>query len=204
MRIFSGFFKATIVGGLLFMVPLILMVVVLQKGLGLVRKIVVPLAKYFPERTFLGVGMTTILSIAVIVLLCFLFGLVARTAAGRKVRDWLEFTIMGKLPGYALVKGVIQGATGLENEEDVTIALVRIEDAWQIGFVVEVHSDGHRTVYMPGVPNPASGSIFYMTEDRIRPIDAKMGQLLTVIRHLGIGSKDLLAGKLTPPAAPNP
>ena len=204
MRIFSGFFKATIVGGLLFMVPLILMVVVLQKGLGLVRKIVVPLAKYFPERTFLGVGMTTILSIAVIVLLCFLFGLVARTAAGKKVRDWLEFTIMGKLPGYALVKGVIQGATGLENEEDVTIALVRIEDAWQIGFVVEVHSDGHRTVYMPGVPNPASGSIFYMTEDRIRPIDAKMGQLLTVIRHLGIGSKDLLAGKLTPPAAPNP
>jgi uncharacterized membrane protein len=204
VRIFSRFFKATIVGGLLFMVPLILMVVVLQKGLGLVRKIVVPLAKYFPERTFLGVGMTTILSIAVIVLLCFLFGLVARTAAGRKVRDWLEFTIMGKLPGYALVKGVIQGATGLENEEDVTIALVRIEDAWQIGFVVEVHSDGHRTVYLPGVPNPASGSIFYMTEDRIRPIDAKMGQLLTVIRHLGIGSKDLLAGKLTPPAAPNP
>jgi len=204
VRIFSGFFKATIVGGLLFMVPLILMVVVLQKGLGLVRKIVVPLAKYFPERTFLGVGMTTILSIAVIVLLCFLFGLVARTAAGRKVRDWLEFTIMGKLPGYALVKGVIQGATGLENEEDVTIALVRIEDAWQIGFVVEVHSDGHRTVYLPGVPNPASGSIFYITEDRIRPIDAKMGQMLTVIRHLGIGSKDLLKGKLTPPAAPNP
>jgi len=204
VRIFSRFFKATIVGGLLFMVPLILMVVVLQKGLGLVRKIVVPLAKYFPERTFLGVGMTTILSIAVIVLLCFLFGLVARTAAGKKVRDWLEFTIMGKLPGYALVKGVIQGATGLENEEDVTIALVRIEDAWQIGFVVEVHSDGHRTVYLPGVPNPASGSIFYMTEDRIRPIDAKMGQLLTVIRHLGIGSKDLLKGKLTPPAAPNP
>jgi len=204
VRIFSGFFKATIVGGLLFMVPLILMVVVLQKGLGLVRKIVVPLAKYFPERTFLGVGMTTILSIAVIVLLCFLFGLVARTAAGKKVRDWLEFTIMGKLPGYALVKGVIQGATGLENEEDVTIALVRIEDAWQIGFVVEVHSDGHRTVYLPGVPNPASGSIFYITEDRIRPIDAKMGQMLTVIRHLGIGSKDLLKGKLTPPAAPNP
>ena len=196
MRIFSGFFKATIVGGLLFMVPLILMVVVLQKGLGLVRKIVVPLAKYFPERTFLGVGMTTILSIAVIVLLCFLFGLVARTAAGKKVRDWLEFTIMGKLPGYALVKGVIQGATGLENEEDVTIALVRIEDAWQIGFVVEVHSDGHRTVYLPGVPNPASGSIFYMTEDRIRPLDVKTPELVMAIRHLGLGSKDFLKGKL--------
>jgi hypothetical protein len=34
MKVVSGFFKATVVGGLLFMVPLILMIVVLQKALG--------------------------------------------------------------------------------------------------------------------------------------------------------------------------
>jgi uncharacterized membrane protein len=102
--------------------------------------------------------MTTILSIIVIVLLSFGFGLLARTAAGRRVRDWLEYTIMG--------------------------------------FVVEVHADGHRTVYVPGAPNPASGSIFYMTEDRIRPLDAKTPAVVTAIRHLGLGSKEILKGKL--------
>jgi uncharacterized membrane protein len=200
MKVFSGFFKATVVGGLLFMVPLILMVVVLQKGMGLVRRIVVPLAKQFPDHKFLGIGMTTILSVVVIVLLSFLFGLAARTAAGKRVREWLEYTVMGKVPGYALLKGVIQGATGLENEDDARVALVRIEDAWQIGFVVEIHSDGHRTVYMPGVPNPASGTVFYMTEDRIRPLDMKMGEAVKMIRHLGVGSKDLLKGKLHAPS----
>ena len=204
MKIFSGFFKATIVGGLLFMVPLTLMVVVLQKGLGLVRKIVVPLAKYFPEKPFLGIGMTTILSIVVLVLLCFLFGLAARTRAGKRTREWLEYTILGKVPGYALVKGVIQGVTGLEDDNDAKVALVRIEDAWQLGVVLETHDDGHRTVYMPGVPNPASGSIYYMTEDRVRLLDVKMGEAVKVIRHLGVGSKDLLKGKLGAPAAPNP
>ena len=196
MKIFSGFFKATIVGGILFMVPLILMVVVLQKALGLVRKIVVPLAKYFPEKPFLGIGMTTILSIVVLVLLSFGFGLLARTTAGRRVRDWLEYTIMGKMPGYAIMKGMLKGATGLEKEDETTAALVRIEDAWQLGFVVEVHADGHRTVYVPGAPNPASGSIFYMTEDRIRPLDVKTPELVMAIRHLGLGSKDFLKGKL--------
>ncbi len=204
MKVFSGFFKATVVGGLLFMVPLILMVVVLQKALGLVRKIVVPLAKKFPEHTFLGVGMTTILSIVVLVGLCFLFGLAARTRAGKKTREWLEHTILGKVPGYALVKGVIQGVTGLEDENDAKVALVRIEDAWQLGMVLETHDDGLHTVYMPGVPNPASGSIYYMTEDRIRLLDVKMGEALMVIRHLGVGSKDLLKGKLHAPDAATP
>lgn len=205
MKVFSGFFKATVVGGLLFMVPLTLMIVVLQKGLGLVRKIVVPLAKRFPEHTFLGVGMTTILSIVVLVLLCFLFGLAARTRAGKRTREWLEYTILGKIPAYTLVKGVIHGATGLEDDNGAKVALVRIEDAWQLGVVVETHADGMRTVFVPGVPNPASGSVYFMTEDRIRLVDVKMGEAVKVLRHLGVGSKDLLEGKLAEPdEAPAP
>ncbi len=54
MKIFSGFFKATVIGGLLFMVPLILMILVLQKGLGIVEKIVVPIAKHFPSLRMMG------------------------------------------------------------------------------------------------------------------------------------------------------
>ena len=200
MKVFSRFFKATVVGGLLFMVPLILMVLVLQKALGLVSKIVIPLAKHFPDHKILGVGITTILSIVVIVILSFLFGLAVRTRAGRRVRDWLEYTILGGVPGYTFIKGMIQGATGLEKEDDTKVALVRIEDAWQIGLIVEVHADGHRTVYVPGAPNPASGSIYYMTEDRVRMVDVKMGQALNLIRRMGAGSEDVLKGKLDEPA----
>jgi uncharacterized membrane protein len=196
MRLFSSFFKATVVGGILFLLPLILMIVVLQKGLHIVERIVVPLAKKFPDHKFLGIGMTTILSIVVIVALAFLFGLVARTAAGRRFREWVEYTVMGKMPGYAIMKGMLRGATGLENEDDTSIALIRIEDAWQLGFVVEVHADGHRTVYVPGAPSPSSGSIFYMTADRVRLIDAKTHDVVKAIRHLGIGSKGFLEGKL--------
>ena len=163
MRIFSGFFKSTVVGGLLFMVPLILFLVVLQKGMHIVSKIVVPLAKPFPDHRILGVGMTTILSVLVIVILSFGFGLLARTAAGKRARDWVEYTIMGRMPGYAIVKGVLQGATGLENEKDAQVALIRFDDAWQIGVVVDTPADGHRTVYVPDAPNPSSGSMFIVT-----------------------------------------
>jgi uncharacterized membrane protein len=204
VRIVSSFFKATVIGGLLFMVPLILMILVLQKGLGIVGKIVVPLAAKFPDHKFLGIGMTTILSVAVILILSFLFGLAARTRTGRRIRDWLEYTIMGKMPGYAIMKGMLQGATGLEREDDAAVALIRIEDAWQLGFVVEIHADGHRTVYVPGAPNPSSGAVFYMTEDRIRPVDIKAAAMVQAIRRLGMGSKDILKGKLAEPGPDRP
>ena len=201
MKVVSGFFKHTVVGGLLFMVPLLLFAVVLQKGLAIVGKIVVPLAKRFPDHKFLGIGMTTILSIVVIVLLSFLFGLAARTRRGQRIRDWVEYTVLGKIPAYSLVKGAIQGATGLEKQDDTAVALIRVEDAWQLGFVVEVHADGHRTVYLPGAPNPSSGSIFYMTEDRVRVLDVKLPAVVQAIRHLGIGSKEFLKGKLDEPGS---
>ena len=197
MKLIPRFLKATIVGGLLFMVPLILMLLVLKQGVEIVRKVVGPLAARFPYHTIAGVGVTTILAVALILVVSFVLGLAAQTSTGRRVREWLEWTILGKVPGYAMLKGVLQGTTGLETEGEVSVALARLEDAWQLAFVVEVHEDGHRTVYVPGAPSPASGSIYYLPEDRVRPIDVPMHQALASIRRLGAGSKELLRGKLS-------
>ena len=114
MRLIPRFVKATIVGGLLFVIPLILMGLVLRRGLDIVAKIVDPLAARFPDHRILGIALTTILSAVVIVISSFVLGLVAQTAMGRRVREWLEWTILGKVPGYAMIKGVLQGSTGLE------------------------------------------------------------------------------------------
>jgi uncharacterized membrane protein len=39
------------------------------------------------------------------------------------------------------------------------VVLARIEDSWQIAFLVERLEGGHVAVFMPGVPNPLSGSV---------------------------------------------
>jgi uncharacterized membrane protein len=197
MKLGARFVKATVVGGLLFLVPLIVVIVVFEKGVALLRKVVVPLAGHFPYHKIAGVSVTTLLAIMLILILSFLLGLVAQTTHGRRVREWLEWTILGKIPGYTIFKSMLHGSTGLESEGDVAVVLARFEDAWQIAFLVEVHEDGLRTVYVPGVPNPASGSIYYLTADRVRPVGISMHQALALIRRLGVGSKDVLKGKLS-------
>jgi uncharacterized membrane protein len=204
MRLIPRFVKATIVGGLLFVIPLILMGVVIRRGLDIVAKVVRPLAAHFPDHRILGVGLTTILSAVVILLASFVLGLAAQTAAGRRVREWLEWTVLGKVPGYAMVKGVLQGSTGLEGEDAVPVVLARLEDAWQLAFLVETHSDGQRVVYVPGAPSPASGSIYFLPADRVRATDIPMTRALAMIRRFGGGSEELLRGRLSAPSDASP
>ena len=189
------FVRTTMRGGLLFIVPLILLIAVLHHGVVLLRPVVVPLAAHFPEHRIAGVGVTTLLGIALILILSFVVGLIGRTAAGRRCREWLDWAFLGRVPGYTILKSAL-GSTGSETEE-VAVVLVRIEDAWQLGLLMEAHEDGHRTVYVPGAPNPASGSIYYLTEDRVRPAGIPMRSAFAAIRRLGVGSKDLLKGKLS-------
>lgn len=204
MRLIPRFVRATIVGGLLFVVPLILMGLVLRRGLDLVAKVVRPLAAQFPDHRILGVGLTTILSAVVILVGSFVLGLAAQTAAGRRVRDWLEWTILGKMPGYAILKGVLKGSTGLEDEEDVRVVLARLEDAWQLAFLVETHADGQCAVFVPGAPSPTSGSVYFLPKDRVRATDIPMAKALLTIRHMGAGSEELLRGRLGDPRPGSP
>ncbi len=196
-RIITRFLKATLVGGILFMVPLILLLMVLRQGLDIAEKVAEPVAQRFPVHHVLGLTVTTIAAVVLIVVVSFLLGLAVRTSIGRRLREEMEWRILGKVPGYVVLKSMLTGSTGMENEEELAVVLARIEDAWQLAFLVETHDDGQQTVYVPGAPSPSSGSIFYLPADRVRRVDLSIHQAVAVIRRFGRGSKDLLRGKLT-------
>ena len=190
--------KATLIGGLLFLVPLILMVVVLGKGLELARKIVWSDRKHAPIHSVAGVTVVTLASAALLLAVALGVGVFARTAAGRRVKDWLESTILGKVPAYSIVRGMIAPSSLADGE--ATPALAWVEDSWVYALVMEIHEDGHRTVFLPGAPNPLSGSLYFLTENRVRPLDMTLPAFFKVIRSIGVGSKTALQGKLSPPA----
>lgn len=55
---------------------------------------------------------------------------------------------------------------------------------------------GHVAVFVPGAPSPWSGSVYFMTEDRIKPLDASIKTAMGCVKRLGMGSNALLHGKL--------
>jgi len=196
MKGFFEFFKTTIVGGILFLVPLIVLLAILGRAHAIISKFVTPLADRIPIESVLGFETPKLLAIATIVLFCFLAGLFAKTDRARKAVDWVEATILSKVPGYSFIKSMSESMIGIEKEHGQEIVLARIEDAWQIAFLIERLEHGHVAVFVPGAPSPWSGAVYFMTEDRIKPLEVPIKDALNCVKRLGMGSQTLLAGRL--------
>ncbi len=197
----GDFLKTTIIGGLLFLVPAILLVLVLRHAMAFAGKIAKPIAALFPDSQVAGVAVATIVAALVLLLISFLAGLVARTTPGRRLTNWFEESLLGNLPQYRMVKTMAEGLTQVEDASGIQPALVSIEGGWQIGYVLEELREGWVAVFIPQSPTPMSGNVMYMPSVRVRPLDMPMASVMMLVKRMGVGSSVALGGTdLTPVA----
>ena len=188
MKFLRDFVGTAVVGGLLVLVPLYLAVLLLGKVMQKLVAIVKPIANLLPE----WVPGDQILSLLLVVLICFVVGLLVRTSRGSAVRDKLEHTLFGKLPGYSLFRSLSLRATGHSDQASWKPAIAEIEDAYVPAFIVERLADGRYTVFVPSVPTPFAGAIYVMTPERVHAVDVPVGQAVRAISQWGVGTKSLI------------
>ena len=194
------FLKATIVGGLLFLLPVVLVLMILGRAMRLAGKVAQPISELLPD-VVLGVGVMGILAALVLVFISFLAGLFAQTNTGKRVIRWFENSLLGGLPQYQLVKSMAEGFAQVVKTEGVKPALISIEGGWQIGYLLEPLENGWVAVFLPQAPTPMSGNVMYLPADRIRLLGISMFQAMAIVKRMGVGSGEILRGAdLTLPA----
>ena len=199
------FLKTTIIGGVLFLLPVAVIVLILSYALRLVKRVAVPISQNLhldQLGSVAGVGAATILSVLMLILISFAAGIVARTAVGRRITKWSEESLLGRLPQYQLMKSMAEGLAHLESASGLKPALVSIEDGWQIGYLLEQLENGWVAVFLPQAPTPMSGNVMYFPAKRVRPLGITMVQAMSVVKAIGVGSGTALRGvDLTLPGA---
>ncbi|MDY0987976.1 hypothetical protein BSF41_07530 [Flavobacterium sp. ACN2] len=188
--------KATFLGGILFLVPLVVLLIVLEKGYGIVQKTTLPLVSALPKVSVLGLAIQELVGLLIIILICLVAGLLARTAAAEKLVQKLEEGILSFVPGYSFMKSMNENILGLESKDDLKVILVPTDAGLQFAFLIEQISDEKSTVFIPDAPNPWSGSVVFVDKKDITEIDITQKQALACIRKLGYGSEELLKNKL--------
>lgn len=182
------FIKTTIIGGLIFLVPVVIVVVVVGKAFKIMLVVAKPVGALIPTDYIGGVAVANILAVLAIALVCFIAGLIARSGLARKAYRSLNSVLLA-IPGYAFIKGFTDS---MDNSEEAAKSLlpviVRFDDHAQIGFEVERKDGGNVVVYLPGAPNPWSGSVVYFSEDRVKRLDMTVTQAINNIKQLGHGS----------------
>jgi uncharacterized membrane protein len=190
MRNFTGFIVNRLITGLLVVAPIYLTVLLLLKAAKSLLSIVEPVAKLLPE----WMPAAQILSLLMIVFLCFFIGLGMKTPMGRATWERMESSLFQRLPGYALLRSLTQQLAGKTEDKTWKPALAEIEDALVPAFIIEELENHSFTVFVPSIPTPLAGAVYILTSDRVHPLDVPFTQAIKIISRWGSGSKDLLAG----------
>ncbi len=189
MKFARDFLANVLVGGLLIVLPLYLAVLVLLKGIKSAAVLLRPLTVLLPA----WLPAANLLSLVLVLVVCFLIGIAVRTRTGRILRERIERSLFERLPGYALFRSLTQRLAGEGQESAWKPALVEIEEALVPAFIIEELEDGRFTVFVPSVPTPLAGAVYILSRERVHALDVPFTQAVKSISRWGSGSKDLVA-----------
>jgi uncharacterized membrane protein len=188
MRLAREFVMNAIVGGLFVLLPIYLALLLLLKAMQTAAGFVRPFVHLLPA----SIPAERILSLLLVLAVCFLVGLLVRTGPGRAARDRFEKSVLDRIPGYELVRSLTQQFAGTANTREWKPALAELEDALVPAFIVEELDDGRYTVLVPSIPTPLAGAVYILPRERVHLVDVPFAQAVRSIVQWGSGSKNLV------------
>lgn len=188
----ARFFKTTAIGGLLLLLPLIVVGAAIGQVVPIVMTIAESLGGILPGfvKTPGGIAVLIMLAIVVLLLICFAAGILARKSFVRKLSLWIEKKITLLFPRYAILKDQMADSIGGDQAKtQMKPVLVQFEDFKQLGFETERdESESLIAVYLPGSPDPWAGKVVLVGVDRVKRLDIEFGAAVSICEQLGRGS----------------
>src|SRR6266581_4428352 len=148
------FLKTTLMGGLLVLLPLWLMALLIAKAVGLIKSLAAPVVAQLPGQ----LHHPTLIAVLLLLAVCFLTGLIMRTALGRRGADAIESHFLNRIPGYTFIRSLTHRFVGGE-EGPFAACLAAIGDTLVPALVVEEHDNEQCTIFVPSAPTPGVGAI---------------------------------------------
>ena len=187
MKPLLEFVKITLVGGLLIVLPVWLSLLLLFKAIKGAMAMLLPIAKLLPQ----SVVHEKIVALVLLLAICFAVGLLVRTAMGKRIGDWLELHLLGRLPGFSVIRSMIGQFAGEKDEQSFQPALVEIEEALVPAFIIEKHADGQFTVFVSSSPTPMAGAIYILQPERVHPVDVPLRKAMVCVTKWGAGAAEM-------------
>jgi len=189
----NSFLKSTVIGGLVFVIPFIIIVTLLLKVIKMMMLVSVPIGSLIPVDEIAGIAIADLLALISVIIICFLAGLAAKSLYAKRIHESIDSKLRLLIPGYAFIRGFAGSLDKNKGDEYLIPVIAKFDDSSQLGFEVERLDNGLVVVYLPGSPNPWSGNVVYMTEDRIEKLNIKFSSVAKIIQRIGIGSGEAIS-----------
>jgi uncharacterized membrane protein len=177
-------------GIVLFLFPVMILLFIFEKAFSIAQRIIMPLKSHLPAERILGKGMLWLLSLLLILLVCFLAGWLYERKIVKSFLSFIEDNLLVFIPGYAMLKSSADASIEGSNENWKTV-IVREEDDLTYGIEVDRRTDGYSMIFFPEPPDAKSGDLRMMQESKFQRTDFPVNKLVKIIRNYGHGSAEI-------------
>ena len=193
MKKFLEFLKTTIIGGFLVLLPVVVVLLLLSLAVATLITAIEPLMEILPIKGLGGLAVTTLVAILLLLVFCFLTGLLVQMRIGRLGKEWVERLLLERLPGYIMFKNLTRRIAG---EEGIEFAPGLMDlygsEARALGFIIEEHENGTFTIFIPLSPMATVGQVFVLPESQVQKLEVKFVDVVNSLTQWGMESKKLI------------
>ena len=139
--------------------------------------------------TILGPSGNAVLAIVFFVILCIIAGYLVRVSFLKRISERIDRQLNEMIPGYSQLRSQTTKKIGVEKDEEPLFeaCLVRVQDLWQPGYIIEQNPGGTQTVFVPQAPTFTAGQVYVVDSDRIKKLDMDSAALNARLKQLGKG-----------------
>jgi len=196
-----SFTKRALIGGLLVILPIAILSFFFRWLFRLVTDLIAPVSDLLIRRYDFPQLTADVLTLAIIIMLCFVVGTLVSTRVGRWAHAFFEQRLERFAPGYRMVKEIVNQFLGEKESSPFSkgqVAKVRLFGAdiktSVTALVTCEHEDGQFTVFVPTGPNPTSGMIYHLPADQVELLpDIKVDSAMRTVISCGAGSDELFS-----------
>src|SRR5882672_1860212 len=148
MKTILNFFVKTFKGGIFFIIPITLILILCGKAIALLKPLANTISTYIDKDARSTFDLSYLIAILIFVILSFICGLIAASIVGKSIVNWIEKNILSLVPGYQMMKSSTEAIVGLENVDRFPVVLAPI-DGWMITLLVDQLPNNEVAVYVP-------------------------------------------------------
>lgn len=186
------FIKTTVIGGVVVVVPIVVIFIVLGDVYRTLIEVTTPLTRGMTLGPFTNAVIAAVVVILEIILFFFVAGLLLNTLWGKSASNWLERTIFERIPFYSTLKQLTQRITGIENSNFPVVEVDLFGTSNRVlGIVIDTLPDGRMIVYTPSSPVITVGQLVIVEKENARILDASITDTLNCLSQMGLEAEKI-------------
>lgn len=201
LKTFWNFIKSTIYSGIIFSIPLAIVLFLLLKVIKSIIEYTEPFVKSLGIQTIFGRFTMIIVVIVLIFFIFFLAGLLLKLRFARLIHNNVDLFALKYIPGYDKIisqsKMVIDEKLNRKNNlyDSWQCYLIKTSQYWRLVFLINNKSE-KITLFYPASPDPMSGNVRFISRtdfESLEKIAVETGEAITHMKKYGDGIAELFS-----------